>query len=794
MHLKTPAELDASGSVLFLGAGFSEGAKNIQGTNLPVGFALRNKFAKLLKVDPTNYTLNILAEEIKSREDLNLYQTLYGLYTVRTLSDEQLDILRMPWRRIYTTNFDDAVELSRLKEKKIPTSYTYLDNKPTKLLEGSIVHLHGSIRTTTEENVLEQLVLSEQSYVRQHFEQSVWYDEFIRDLRVCDACYFVGYGLNDYHISAILLRAPNLRDKTYFITSKHTDPILQKRISPYGNLLPIEVKGFAELCRSLPRPKPSNSLHRLKAFRYLDPIKDKRTLSPPTPVEIFNLVTYGKLNYQHCLSTLPKAEYVVPRQELIDESTVALATARCLLVHSHLGNGKSVFLHILSHRLSEDGYRCFWCRDNPIFLQRDFDALSSLGRVALFFDSYNSVVELLDRLHNALPNAKFIVSIRSSIQDVRLHEVQLRLPRPVRRISLNGIQPRDTDDFKELLDYSGLRVQEMEDIIDRCSDFREVVVSLYDNELIKKRIRSALEPLARDRNCWNIFVSSNLLCWVGYNPDPGFLRSITGYDAFVEFARYPEIVRDVFSVDSDSLQVRSATFAEYLVQNHMKTDDIIECVYRIVVEVVKRKSERNYQGILSNLVKFSFLNRALKRDPLRIDALSHLFDRLHRDDGVNKEPLFWLQYSILKTTAGDLETAESFIRTAYKRAADRPHFLTFQIDTYALRLLLLIETRLPNSTEVKRFDEIIEKLEAVRSTLWEQSRRGHAIRVMELIEPFVKSRIAVFSQGEKEALIFNLDLLLQDLARLPEEVRRETGSDEIAHGVSRARQTLIRNR
>ena len=31
-----------------------------------------------------------------------------------------------------------------------------------------------------------------------------------------------------------------------------------------------------------------------------------------------------------------------------------------------------------------------------------------------------------------------------------------------------------------------------------------------------------------------------------------------------------------------------------------------------------------------------------------------LFDRLHRDVGVNQEPLFWLEYSLLMTAADDL--------------------------------------------------------------------------------------------------------------------------------------------
>ena len=95
-------------------------------------------------------------------------------------------------------------------------------------------------------------------------------------------------------------------------------------------------------------------------MRYLDPIRDRKTLSRPTAIEVLNLVTYGSFNYERCLGTLPRAEYVVPRQRLAREATERLKVARCLIVHSRIGNGKTIFLYILSHMLSQQGYRCFF--------------------------------------------------------------------------------------------------------------------------------------------------------------------------------------------------------------------------------------------------------------------------------------------------------------------------------------------------------------------------------------------------------------------------------------------------
>ncbi len=104
MSSKTPKEIDVSGSVLFLGSGFSRSARNLRDENLPTVDGLREEFARLLSVGPTEYDLKTLADEVSSRPDLNLYQTLYELFTVKELQDYQNEILLLPWRRIYTTN------------------------------------------------------------------------------------------------------------------------------------------------------------------------------------------------------------------------------------------------------------------------------------------------------------------------------------------------------------------------------------------------------------------------------------------------------------------------------------------------------------------------------------------------------------------------------------------------------------------------------------------------------------------------------------------------------------------
>ena len=674
MSSSKPTTFDPAASILFLGSGFSRQAKNIRNQHLPTHHALREEFAQMLGVAPDIYNVQTLADEIASRPDLNLYQTLYELFTVQRLTSEQTALLRLPWRRVYTTNYDDAIEFSYTQGGVPFHSYTYSDPKPRRLRDRSIIHLHGAIRWATEDNVLRQLVLNEESYARQHFERSPWYEELERDRRFCHAFFFVGYSLNDYHISALLLENPNVSKKTYFVNGGDTDTLFARRVAKYGSVLPLDAAQLPAFCERLPRPNSTDNPRALTVFRYLDPFKDKKTLAPPTPIEILNLVTYGTFNYQRFLSSFQAQSYAVPRHSLLDEAVAKLANARSLLVHSFLGNGKSIFLYSLAYTLSETGYKCFHCRSTPVSLREDLELLRSMGRTALFFDSHNSALDLMHALRDLPPETRFVIAVRSSILDLRRPILEQKLPSPIEDVDLNRISKDDKVTFGTILDRSGVRVEHLEQVINQSKDFREIVTTLYDNAAIKERIRAELEPLLKDHAARRVLVAAHLLRFNGEEASPAVLRAITGSDPYTVVLGFPGIARDVLGLDDEVWESNSALFSEYMLQNHVATQDVTDCAFSILITAVRRRRESRFQAILGKVMRYSRLNRTLSKDPDRSDALAELYERLARDEDVNREPLFWLQYAILMNDRRELLAAERFVTTAYERAGAISNF------------------------------------------------------------------------------------------------------------------------
>ena len=765
--MKELETLDSAGSILFLGSGFSVASKNIRGKPLPSGSKLKSIFAEIVGVDENDHNFQTLADEVAITTDL--YQLLYETFTVSELSDAQIKLLEFPWLRIYTTNYDDAVEKALIELKRTFKSFNYDDKKPRKLFPGSVIHLHGTIGKTNRDNVLEQLILNEGSYIKQHFENSVWYDEFVRDIRFATNCFFVGYSLSDYHISALLHPVSNVKDKTYFI-NRSIDKIFERRVQNYGQVISGGLEEFSNKCAKLPRPDRLKDPFSLKSFKYFDPHKDKKTLAPPTPIEILNLVTYGTFNEQRCVASLPGRTYVVPRQERVENAVHILKSARSLLVHSRLGNGKSLFLSLLSYKLSELGYKCFWFSDVSPTLNQDIDALHSLNNVVFIFDSYDVALDVIRVAENKLDAAKFVIAIRTGIQDVRLHEIRDRLPSPLERINLNGLLDAERNDFFYLLDDAGILEPSLRKELSRCEDIREVVTSVYKHSGIKNKLQQELEPILADPVLRTAMISIHLLNIAGQHPESAFLRAITGGDTYVLASKFREAASEIVHFNGDDLRSHSPIFSEYLSENFFDAEDVVLSIYSIVTEGVRRKPRRPYQAITSYFMQVANLKRLVKGTN-QSAVLAGLFDKLHRDINVNGEPLFWLQYSILMMDMGELGAAESFLNTAYSRASYLTGFKTFQLDTHALRILLILESADTDSNSVVRFEQILTQLDNVASMLSEASHRPYALRALKELENFVRVRGDALAITEYNALLMHLDRLTATLQSV------QTGDD-----------------
>ena len=771
------AEIDPPSAVLLLGSGFSLESTNLYGKFPPNGPSLRKHFLDKLQLPPdTTYELQVLAEEFANNSDTGLYRELYNIFHIAKVGPTQEILLREQWLRIYTTNYDDTVEVSRHRLHTEETFYTSFDPLPNRLKSNCIVHLHGSIGRLTEDNVLDQLVRGESSYVRQYLSKSPWYTQFQGDIKFASNLFVIGYNLSDYHISALLLENPLLAQRTFFIQPTKPDAVFVRRTSNYGKTLFVGVEGFAALLKCLPRAKPLSDVTRLKSFRALDPLRDKKGLRPPTAIEVLNLLVYGTFNYSRCAATLPSENYVIARGTQIREFLEAFANSKSVIVESRLGNGKTIFLYLALLALAEKGYSCFMFRSAGPTLEQELNALVSVAKPVIIFDEYTSSQDVIHRITEKLPTAKFVVEIRTSIFEVRYHEVSQSIPKPYARVSLNRLLPVDLSAFKRVCASAGIPTRKLE-VGGPIPELRELLLQLLESPNIKTKIDTAIRPLFEIPTRRQVLLLTMLLGKFHLSADASFIRTVTGVDPYHEFRPFKEVSDELFETDAEEFRIRSAVFADFALQHFLTAGEITDCIVDAVVCAAARKVQRVYRVLLSNLMQYSNLVELFRHEVNANPLITQLYERLRYDERINDEPLYWLQYAIAVTDAKELLLAEQFIRTSYDRAAARTGFRTYQIDTQAFRIFLLIETEAECGAPVARIQEILEKLELLDSMLKEESHRSFAVRVLEGIGPFIENRRGDLVTSERTALMFWLSRITGTLAGLPADYKARVGSE-----------------
>lgn len=776
VHMAKIEEFDPSTSILFLGSGFSLGTHNISRENPPNGKGLRKHFITELGLpSDTEYDLQVLTEEFANNDSQKLRDELYRIFRITSLNEAQAAVLDEPWRRIYTTNYDDSVETHRIKKRQIPHSFDVSEDVPNKLQHGAVIHLHGSIRLITPENVKTSLVLGEASYVNQYVVRSPWYDQFQRDIAFASRLYIVGYSLADYHIAALLLENATLAARTIFIQGPVSDPVFLRRTAAFGETLFIGTEGFAEQISSASRPAAKSDITKLRAFKSLNPVRDRKTIEQPTASEVYDLLVYGDFDPGRLAKSQPTESYAIARAHSVQFAVEAIERNRALVVDGRIGNGKTVFLHLLAFELAKRGWTCLHFKPNHPDAIAEISALSDATRLIIFIDQYSGAQDSLQGLRVALSDAKFVIEVRTGTFEVRYHELVELLPRPFDRITINHLHSDEFKAFTKLCELAGLPLPSQ----GQSKELRDILLEMFNNRSIRNRIEEFLKPLFEQANTRRILAIAMLTAAHQGTISTGFVRSVIGVDPFVALKPLEHLAKEIFELSSDNLRARSTIFSSFVVETFIDTKEITDAIVELTLASAERRSQRTYRVLMSNMMAYSSLRRILRHKGDQAALIIDIYERLRHDDRVSGEPLFWLQYAIAMSEVPRLDTAQEYIQTAYRKAGSLPGFQTFQIDTQAFRISVLAATHETAGTQVSNAAEIIGGLERINGMLTQESHRAYAVRVLENIPPFISRRARDLSSSEALAVSFWMMSISKALLELPDQFKAATNSDEI---------------
>lgn len=252
--------ISTGNAILFVGAGFSKGAVNFKpGNDIPTSKELARLIGKIgdfNSEDDLQYAADFFINKYV-KDDVamdNLINELKKTFYIKESKKEHQSVVKVPWRRIYTTNYDNLIEESGRAVGKIIESKDIDDAINGQINTSYCVHINGFIANLDKKELNNKFKLSKSSYLSSSnsFIESNWNYIFKRDLELSSAVIFIGYSLYDIDIEKILFENLEYKKKIFFIEDilkQNEEPNARRDFifSKYGSLIRLGVKGFADL-------------------------------------------------------------------------------------------------------------------------------------------------------------------------------------------------------------------------------------------------------------------------------------------------------------------------------------------------------------------------------------------------------------------------------------------------------------------------------------------------------------------------------------------------------------------
>ena len=175
-------------AILFIGSGFSVGAQNVLSLDFLSGTALSNNLCEELNIKE-EMQLDIASDiYLEEKGEHNLITKLNNIYYAKKVTESQKTICSLPWKRIYTTNYDNVIELSSSLVSKRVSPVTINEDPSQHIgLKNICVHINGFIDQLTPSTLKNSFKLTTSSYMTDEFTNSKWGAVFRQDLNLAKA-------------------------------------------------------------------------------------------------------------------------------------------------------------------------------------------------------------------------------------------------------------------------------------------------------------------------------------------------------------------------------------------------------------------------------------------------------------------------------------------------------------------------------------------------------------------------------------------------------------------------------
>ena len=686
---ETLDDVFSGAAVLFIGAGFSMGANDSFGRQVLSTDDLANEIRKLAGISASEgANLGDLAEYCESEQSLRseLVNLLSERLTGCSPQHLQVCLLELPWRSIFTTNFDDVAEQAlKNKEIQIITPNSMSDGILPK--KTPLYYLHGRALDVSEGHVDPKFVLSETNYIDLSKDNTELYSALENEVAVARRIVFIGYSIRDTEIAGRLFRIDGFSQRSTIITGMDQSRLMKNRLRKFGDVFEIGAEGFQRISESYLSNSSnfanSTTSSNLGFVLRREPCKPIESVGAKH-VEI--LLLSGRFEMEaylaHSADNRAENPYCVTRTDKISKIFDPKAKSNRFVVTSDLGNGKTTFCHqVISEGLTR-GYDVVQIEN---CLQEQFDELDKLlsddKKRVYIIDDYPRYQKFANYIGKRLPgNCILVVTIRRDLDEVGHAQISTYLNGTTREIDLNKLDPSELADWDKLLErwgFWGERIKfesaERIDFIRKVcgSENRSILVSIFRSSTIAERIKQTVHHfVARNPNEKRAFIAVLINAMCQNHVDwSQIVRWLSIDENCFKQSVLESPVATLTGRARHWYEFSSATLADFILNNFEFDVELVVSVYTDIVKntatsSADRRSGPNSVENLKELMKFRFLTRLFASNNNSEKIISAVYHRLSKVKKIREHDQFYLQYAMARMDVGDLPAAERYLNTA----------------------------------------------------------------------------------------------------------------------------------
>lgn len=402
-----------------------------------------------------------------------------------------------------------------------------------------------------------------------------------------------------------------------------------RKASRFGQVVPIGLEQFAAKIESLKTNFSPAAIKQSPRYLCFSNIKLSKKRPSLVDTDIHSLYYKGDQSLeiiQYSLSSPTDYFYYIKRTELEHVTDTVIKNGQNnILVHSDLGNGKTLFLDGLAIRLCEQGYTVFIFKRYMASLHREIEQICQIkdNKVAIVLENYSNNREIISELALHRTDQLLIVSERTVSNDMAYDWLVSNISADFYSIDLNILDTHERKNIINVFNQYGLwsylsasdDFDKDEFIIKECkNNFRGILLGLLNSPNILQRFSAIIDTIKQKQDFYEALVLILASKLFELNIDIEMLSTalddtILGNLKF----RRNEVVRELINFENNEIKAKSSILAEVLLSEIIEPEIIKEVLVKTFKNFDKHRHSPEFKRVLKSLLSFINLKRILNQ-------------------------------------------------------------------------------------------------------------------------------------------------------------------------------------